>query len=505
LRTGGDPLNRPVALSLSAKDQIMRLKHFLNRFSRHLNPAREAPRPKKSSTRLNLEAMEDRLVPTTVRQVGPVLTITATPNDTIVMREDPLNHSLLDVSDKTGLLGQFVISSIHTVNVSVAGSDAIKMDDTNGIPFANGTVIALSGTGTKNALDLVGGTKLTDNETFNAGTAGGVGSVGVDGADFTFTSAIESVTDDLSVTKLTVEAQGPSVTLKGNGGSETLEGLAGTGGGGNNLTYHGKADTTLELRNANATANLDAAAGALGLTEFDVLLDNSLDQVNINATPASVTTHVLVTAALNQETFVTLFGNAGPVDINGNGVTTVALESTGLENTSVTSGINNNVFVEGVDFLDLSDGGNATTPENVTVTESTISGTGLFGNNSVVLTYEAVNNLMILTGRLVENYTVTGSHPGATFGAQVNIDNNNNGSGALNIRVNLDSGSGLSLFSDNNSPAESSLVFSAPPTAIFSPPPGMIPMGTETITFPGVPGALTSTVTYSGYDSVTSV
>jgi hypothetical protein len=480
----------------------MSLKNILNRFRQHPNPDREPARPRTSPTRLNLETLGDRLVPSTAVLSGSVLTITATPNDTIVMREDPSTTGTLDVTDTTGALGKFAIASIHTVNASVAGGDAFKMDDTNGIPFANGTVIALSGTGGKNALDLVGTTKLPDPETYSAGAAGGVGSVGVEGAIFTFTSAIESVTDDLTVTKFTVQAPGQLVSLKGDGGSETLEGLAGPGGGGNNLEFHGKTDTTLELRSANATANLNAAAGALGLTEFDVSMDGALDFVNINATPASVTTHIEVAAGPNQENFVDLGGNAGPVSINGNGATTVSLQSTSLENNSVTSGINNNVFVEGVDFLDLSDGGNATAQENVTVTESTISGRGLFGNNSVVLTYEAVNNLTILTGRLVENYTVTGSHPGATFGTQVAIDNNNTGNSGLNIRVDVDSGSGLFLATDSNNPAESSLVISAPSNASFSPPVGSIPRGQEQISFAG---GLTSTVIYDGFDSVTFV
>jgi hypothetical protein len=479
----------------------MRFKNLLNCFRQHLNPDRALPRSKKRATRLCLEALGDRLVPSTATLSGSVLTISATPNDPIVMRGDPGPPNTLDVSDTAGSLGKFATAPIGTVNVIVTGGDAIKFDDSNGFPFAPGTVVAISGTGANNSLALVG-SRPVDTDRYFAGAAGAVGSLSAGGVIFTFTSAIGSVTDDLTATQFSVEAPGQTVTLLGNGGSETLKGLAGSGGGGNNLTFHGKTDVILELRSANATADLDAAAGALKLSEFDVLMDGSLDQVNINATPAAVTTHVVTTAGPKLETFVTLFANAGPVSINGNGTTTVALESTGLENDSVTSGIKNNVFVEGVDFLDLSDGGNATTQENITVTESTISGTGLFGNNSVVLTYQAVNSLTILAGRLVENYTVTESRPGATFGTQIAIDNNNTGTAGLNIRVNVDAGSGLFLATDTNSPAESSLVVSAPPTASFSPPVGSIPMGTENITFPG---GLTSTVIYSGYDSVTFV
>lgn len=480
---------------------VMRFLNSLNRFCQSLRRGPQR-RPGKSVRRLTLEALEGRLVPSSATQVGSILTISSSPNDTIVLQEDPVAHGTLDVSDKAGTLGKFVISSISNVNVSVAGGDAVVMDDSAGIPFAPKTVVALSGTGANNALSLVGSQSLSGTETYTAGAAGAAGSVGVGNALFTFTGAIASVIDDLSAPQLDVRAPGQAVSLGSNSSlgsnvvTDTLNGLAGPGGGGNTLTFRGKTDTVLELLGNGASVNLNTTVAASGQNEFDVFVYGNQDQVNINATPRPVTTHAVVLGG--KFAFVVLSGNAGPVSVNGNVTTDVELGSTQLENTSVTSGINGNVSVIGVDQLSLSDGGNTTTQEHMTVTESTVSGTGMFGNNSVVVSYAAIRDLAILTGRLDETYTVIGSHPGATFTSQVNIADNF-GNAGFNVQVNVDSQSGLFLGVDYNNPANGSLDISAPSGANFSPPSASIPNGQEQIAFAG---GLTSTVIYNGFDSV---
>jgi hypothetical protein len=473
----------------------MRFKNVLNRFRRHRSPDRPTPRPKKFTTRLGLEAMEDRLVPSSVTLAAGTLTVLASPNDTIVMREDPGTPGTLDVSAKAGLLGKFPIPSVGKVNITVDGGDVVKVDDSNGFPFAPGTVVSISGTGTNNALDLVGSRALSSNETYAGGAAGSTGSLSAAGVLFTFTNAIGSVTDDLTVNQLVVRAPGQAISLLGpNGLTETLKGLAGPGGGGNNLTFRGKGEVRLELNSANATANLNASKSALLLQNFEVDVFGKNDRVNINTTPSSVTTQVTVAG---QFTVVEVVGNLGPVSINGDNTTDVQLGSTSFENNSVTSGIENKVFVEGAETLDLEDGGNVTTQEHMTVTESTISGTGMFGNNAVVVTYEDCTFLDFSTGRLANTYTVTGSHPGAGFVSQIEISNNFS-MAALGVQVDVDSGSGLSLGVNTQNPVTGSLVISAPPTAIFSPP--TPPNGTEVISFAG---GLTSKVFYSGFDNVT--
>jgi hypothetical protein len=397
------------------------------------------------------------------------------------------------------LLGKFAISSVSKVNVSVAGNDAIKMDDSKGIPFAPGTVVALSGSGAGNTLALFGTVALNGSERYVASTAaaGGIGSVGVGNALFTFTNAISSVTDDLTATQLIVEAPGQAVSLSGpNGLTETLKGLAGTGGAGNNLTFRGKGEVRLELNSANAVANLNAFQSALGLTNFQVDVFGNEDTVNISTTPGNVSTQVEVAG---QFANVNLAGNSGPVNINGAGTTVVALGSnTANSSESVTSGIRNKVFVEGANALQVLDGGNVTTAENMTVTESTISGTGMFGTNAVVVTYEDIAFLDIETGRLANKYTVAGSHPGAGFFSQISLNDDFSNAG-MSVQVSVDSGSGLNLAMFNQNPANGTLSISAP-GGTYSPGTPTTPSGLQDILFAS---GLTSVVEYSGFNAVT--
>jgi hypothetical protein len=132
----------------------------------------------------------------------------------------------------------------------------------------------------------------------------------------------------------------------------------------------------------------------------------------------------------------------------------------------------------------------------VSVTESRVSGTGLFGNSGVVVHYTPMP-VAVFTGRLANTYTVTPSHAGARFGGFVEIADLFSLAG-LSVLVSVDSGSGLSLGLFNKNPAAGSL-FIAAPGAIFSPPVPTKPNGFEQMAFPV---GLISRVGYTGFDTV---
>jgi hypothetical protein len=136
----------------------------------------------------------------------------------------------------------------------------------------------------------------------------------------------------------------------------------------------------------------------------------------------------------------------------------------------------------------------------MTVTEHTISGTGLFGNDAVRLTYLDTTNVEFRTGQLADTYSVVGSQSGAHFDSKITIEDFS--SVGLNVQVALDSGSGLDLDLLNTSlakPAPATLFLSAS-NGTFSDSTPDLPAGTEDVTFAG---GLTSKVAYKGFTSVT--
>ena len=86
-----------------------------------------------------------------------------------------------------------------------------------------------------------------------------------------------------------------------------------------------------------------------------------------------------------------------------------------------TQAIQVNVTVQRLASLSVLDNGNVSTTQNVTVTEKSISGTGLFGRNSVVLSYAGVANISIYSGQLADQYTVEASQPGQGFLSKITI------------------------------------------------------------------------------------
>jgi hypothetical protein len=143
------------------------------------------------------------------------------------------------------------------------------------------------------------------------------------------------------------------------------------------------------------------------------------------------------------------------------------------------------------------------------VTESTVSGSGLFGNSGVVLSYQQLSSLLIFTGRLANTYLVAPSHPGASFGTGIVIDDFASGAG-LSVTVNVDAFSGLNLDLINLNHATGHLTIAAATSvgvgARFNPQAPATPKGTETVSFflrpRGRSVGLRSVVSWTGFDGV---
>jgi hypothetical protein len=491
---------------------MMRFFNYLNRFCQYLGRRPKRQRPERCVSRPTVEALEDRLVMDSAHQVGSTLFINASlagfVTRRITVEVDAKDHTKLDVLDNITtpslLLGQFTISSINTVKATVAGNDAIIFDDSNGFPLAFGTNVFLDGSGGINQLVLQGSQAINVQETYTAGFNNGLpqpgslvlaGSLGV---RFQFTSAIALVTDVvanpglLTVNSVISQSQ---VFLSSKGGTEELDGLSNNDTGGT-FTFGGKGSVVLGIETSNAAVNLNATAAAQGLKGLTVDLDGTNDTLNINATPSTVQTEAVLIGGNDR---VNLHRNSGVVFIFGFGTSTnsVVLGSNEKDfGQSVTSGINNNVFVKGVGSLVIADGGNTTTKEQATVTESSIFGTGLFGNSAVVVQYAAAPPT-IITGRLANTYIVAPSQAGARFTQEISIDDLI-ATSSLHVTVSVDSRSGLLLNLVNENPASGSLFISAP-GGTFNPSKPVTPDGAETVTFPG---GLSSQVLWEGFNSV---
>jgi hypothetical protein len=462
-----------------------------------------------------VEALEARVVMSTANQIGATLNIVADPGTalaprTILLRVNQINPTKLDVLDSGTLLGQFTISSITHVNVQVAGNDVLSVNDSNGFPFAPGTGISLFGSGATNKLSVVGSRAITGTELFVAGTATQNGKLELAGSTFGFTAAIPRVADELAnADTLQVQSIAPAIELTGTDGViETLSGLAGTGGGGNVLSFKGKAVVDMQVRGDNATATLLATASAQGLRSFVLDQFGKRDTVNIDATPtfAGITNGNTSIEDPGTQDVVNLRASSGPVNIFGTSSTTVVLGSNDTTlSKSVTSGINGSAFVDNVGVLNIEDEGNATTKENVTVTESTITGTGLFGPGGS-LQYRSVipGQLVpaIFTGQLANTYTVTTSGPFASYNAQgrfVLIEDNSTTAG-LTVTVDVTAFSDLDLSLVSKDAAASSLFISAPSGSVINPFIPPTPNGFVQVFAPGA--AHTTNVGYAGFGTV---
>jgi hypothetical protein len=513
------------------------MRRFLSKLVSEFRTTSAAHRaPRRAS--LQVEGLEDRLVLSTASLTGSTLAvnvdpggfhivnpiksaiIVAGPVNQITLQADAHNPGKLQILDNGALVPvldggvvvpEVAIASIKAVKVNVAGLDNITVNDSTAFPFASGTTVSLSGTGVVNSLSLTGSRTISGGETYTAGNGSQLGSLTLGGATFQFSSTIGSVTDSVRTTdSLFVEAFGQDVTLSGtNGLTQTLTGLS-NGGAGDSLTFSNKGLVSLEMFSASATANLNATAAAAGEHTFVTDLFHSHDAVQVNATPSTVENRIV---AEGQDDSVTVVANSSRVVIHGNASTTVSLGTSGFDTGNITAGIKQDVDVSGVDALILNDSFNQT-PENVKVTESTISGPGLLGNNAVVH-YSDTGHVQFHAGFAADTYTIRGSKAGAHFASSIEIDQSDVGGGSgVNVTVVLDAGSGLNLHVavinapiqipaprglHPNNGAAVSLSISAP-HGKYSQPDPTLPKGDETVTFVG---GLTSDVSYQGFTSVT--
>jgi hypothetical protein len=488
------------------------MRRFLNKLFRDFRTTSTARGGRRAPRRasLQVECLEDRLVLTSAsfNPVTSTLVVNASPGAItppsvrqITFQADAHNSGklqlldngvLVPVHDNGVLVPEIAIASIKNVDVNLASRDAVNVNDSNGLPFAAGTTISLSGSGLGNSLKLTGSRIISGGESYVAGSGTQDSLLTLGGDTFDIGAGVGSVTDEVKTTAaLDVQssAQKVSQTNGADGVGQTLSGLA-SGGAGDSLTYGYKNIVDLKLSSSYATANLNATRGAAGEQSFVLELDGDDGQANLNATPSTLTTDV---KSLAWNASVQLFSNAGAVSVEGDGSTYVYLSQVVPNVGSTTAFINANVSVSNLAYLQVQDGGNHSTQENVKVTESTITGTGLFGNSAVKLTYSNVANLEIDTGFLANTYLVAPSHFGARFTSQITINSVVN----LAITVEPDSGSGLNLTLMNSSAPASLFIYA--PGGTFSPFSPNQSAGTEDVMFAT---GLMSQVSYTGFSSV---
>ncbi len=366
-----------------------------------------------------------------VTQTRPIVELTtikaSTPNQTttgvsfyisqpgpLYIHSDAANDMVV-VDPTVGLNYQFPKASIRSVSIFVQNGSNVYIDDSNGMPFAPGTSIDLNGTG-QIVLNLGGSRTVSGDEIYVAeGAPWTPGMISLDNnITFTLHNAIGLVSDSIPITgNLDVQTSGTSVQLNsyGPGSPQYLSGMG--VGGGDYLIYSNKPTVTLETYAPNAGVKLDSDS-APGESYFTVNMHAAGENTTIESTPKNVQTVVNVDP-LDANAKVALWGNFGPVIIDGDATTGVfvgyPLNSTG----SVTRGIEANVWVEGAWYLVVDDRSNVTTAESVTVTDQSISGSGLFANSGVTLYYGGVEGIDIYAGQMADTYAVKPSSWNVVF------------------------------------------------------------------------------------------
>jgi hypothetical protein len=477
-----------------------------------------------------VEGLEDRLVMTTanplgsavllnhvpagpsVAQIKPVVKLTTTKAlisghvvttgesitfgqpGTIYIQSDGHGNTVVTEYGQTPI--QFPTAPVRSFSLFVQNESFVHIDDSNGMPFAAGTSVDLNGTGANNVVSLQGSRTVSGGETY---VAGGMpqtpGTISLDNnITFTLHSAIAGVFDSIPITgALDVQTSGTGVQLLsyGPGGQQYLSGMG--VGGGDFLGYSCKPAVNLETYAPNASIFLDAPDAAVGENSFTVNMHAAGETTTLDETPKNVLTVALADPpAANAN--VAVWGNFGPVLIAGNSSTGVSvgypLNSTGV----VTRGIEANVTVENASYLVVNDSGNVSTDEFVTVTDHTIGGTGLFGNNAATLSYFDIGQIDLLTGQLRDGYTVAPSSPNAVFTSNINLFSNSNI--AFDVTVDVNAPSHLNLSLNNLHRQLGVLVVNSNGGVDL---PGTHPNGTIDVFFVGKP---TSVISYGGFDKV---
>jgi hypothetical protein len=447
---------------------------------------------------LGLEGLESRLVPTTATLTSGVLNISnVAPGHAIELTCSPNNNNeieVYDISNSAAVVFQANKQTINTIDIRLGSNGGLSIDDSNGMPFAANTLVSISGTGTGNALGIGGSRTVTGNETYVPGSGSSAAKLTVDGSTIDFTSTIGAFTDYLPITgTYDVQASGTNVTLGTNNG--TLTGLS-AGAGGGLLNFANKPTVELDENAANATIHLNGVDGN-SQSLFEVNMHGAGDSTVIAATAIGEVTEVQTNIApVANPASVILEANSSPVEVNGNSSTTLTIGRKLSNGLYSTSGIQANVTVEGLANLTVLDNGNDSTAQNVTVTEKSISGTGLFGKNGVVLSYGGVANLSIDSGQLADQYTVEGSNQFAVFDTKISITDFSSASFRADVYVNLFNYYNLSFF--NASPLSAAELFIHPEGAGVVSDPGS-PQGVADVTFAG---SFLSQIFYDGFTPV---
>ncbi len=382
-------------------------------------------------------------------------------------------------------------------NTNPSGTmSSLDIDDSNGMPFAPATTIDVNDTGSS-IMNLQGSRTVSGNETY---VAGGMpwtpGKIFLDNLTFTVHSGIISVSDTIPITgNFDVQTSGTQVQLDSYG--PVTQYVSGMGvGGGDFLSYNNKPLITLETYAPNAGVFLDAPDAAAGEKDFRVFMHGAGDRTIIDQTPKNVVTSAnsnLGPVADNAR--VDLWGNFGPVNIVGNSSTVVTVGWPENSTGTITRGILASVNVNAVAALIVNNSGNVSTNENVTVTDHTISGSGLFGNAGVTLFYGGVAAVTVDAGQLADNYTVAPSSASAVFTSSILIDSFSNTTFHVNVTVNA--ASHLDLHLVNEHPQDGAVLEVI--SNGFVDLPGTLPNGTIDVFFAG---QATSKISYTGFAKV---
>ena len=246
--------------------------------------------------------------------------------DTIQLQCLSSNGNLMEVLDNGNVVNNQIFNkeSINVVDIQGSANNQVVVTDSNGMPFAQGTAINLSGG--ISALFLEGSRTVTGNETYVAGGATSTpGTISLDNLTFTL-NGVPNVVDEIAITgTLDVQTSGTNVVLSGvNGSTQTLSGLG--FGGGATLLYQDMPTVVLETYAVNAHVQLNATASETSENLFEVNMHGANDSTTIAATPSNVETGVQTDVApVPNQASVTLQANAGPVYVVGTPSTSVLM------------------------------------------------------------------------------------------------------------------------------------------------------------------------------------
>jgi hypothetical protein len=329
--------------------------------------------------------------------------------DTIILEGD--GNEGLQVFDSnasknsTTLLDNKTFEGITVVNVNGSSNNGVLFNDSHGMPLIAGSINLSGGIN----LTLTGDAVVAGNETFVAGstaaTPGAIYLPGPAGAVDLFFSAGTGVTDELPISGvLKVIEEGNAYVGPVVGNKAEISGMG--PGGGDFLLYANKPYVELSADGPNTTTTVGTVA-ATGENSFQVFMNASGETTNIDETSFGVSTFIWAYGkgdsvyTVNNQSYVgiwcygsddtvTIASNKFAVQVQGNSTTTVTIGAGDIGNGS-TRGIDANIDVNGAQYLNINDTGNS--GESMTVSNGTITGKGLFGNNSVTIYYEDVGEV----------------------------------------------------------------------------------------------------------------